>query len=186
MLNRLVGKPQQEANTLTTLDKLNETLEMLEKKEKVLLKKAATEVEKAKEFTRARNKKGAKATTETVDALRTGAAAMKAMQKATNIDDVDKTMDVIDEQTENMKQIQEELSTPIGAAADFDEDELEVELEELEGAELKNNFSSQQQRLLLHRCRCLPAGNQLVLFLRSARLRKTNSLLCRLRWHFNN
>lgn len=31
---------------------------MLEKKEKVLSKKAATEVEKAKEFTRAKNKKG--------------------------------------------------------------------------------------------------------------------------------
>ncbi|MQL93516.1 hypothetical protein Taro_026158 [Colocasia esculenta] len=64
---------------------------------------------------------GAKATTETVAALRTGAAAMKAMQKATNIDDVDKTMDEINEQTENMKQIQEALSAPIGSAADFDE-----------------------------------------------------------------
>ena len=38
-----------------------------------------------------------------------------------NIDDVDKTMDEINEQTENMKQIQEALSTPIGSAADFDE-----------------------------------------------------------------
>ncbi|KAK8651147.1 hypothetical protein V6N13_140760 [Hibiscus sabdariffa] len=38
-----------------------------------------------------------------------------------NIDDVDKTMDEINEQTQNMKQIQEALSTPIGAAADFDE-----------------------------------------------------------------
>ena len=38
-----------------------------------------------------------------------------------NIDDVDKTMDEINEQTENMKQIQEALSTPIGGAADFDE-----------------------------------------------------------------
>ncbi|KAH0645127.1 hypothetical protein KY284_033011 [Solanum tuberosum] len=151
-----------------------ETLEMLEKKEKVLLKKAAAEVEKAKEFTRAKNKRaaiqclkrkrlyeqqieqlgnfqlrihdqmimleGAKATTETVDALRTGAAAMKAMQKATNIDDVDKTMDEINEQTENMKLIQEALSTPIGSAADFDEDELEAELEELEGAELEEQL----------------------------------------------
>ncbi|KAK8535419.1 hypothetical protein V6N12_056937 [Hibiscus sabdariffa] len=194
MLNRFFGKPKQEAaNTLTTLDKLNETLEMLEKKEKVLLKKAAAEVEKAKEFAKVRNKRaaiqclkrkrlyeqqieqlgnfqlrvhdqmimleGAKATTETVDALRTGAAAMKAMQKATNIDDVDKTMDEINEQTENMKQIQEALSTPIGAAADFDEDELEAELEELE-------------------------GNQLVLFLKSAQPRKMNLLHCRLRWHF--
>ena len=38
-----------------------------------------------------------------------------------NIDDVDKTMDEINEQTENMKQIQEALSNPIGASADFDE-----------------------------------------------------------------
>ena len=38
-----------------------------------------------------------------------------------NIDDVDKTMDEINEQTENMKQIQEALSAPMGAAADFDE-----------------------------------------------------------------
>ncbi|MBA0574374.1 hypothetical protein Golob_001584 [Gossypium lobatum] len=161
---------------------------MLEKKENVLAKKAAAEVEKAKELAKARNKRGmltlsthryyyqaaavqclkrkrlyeqqieqlgnfqlrihdqmimlegAKATTETVDALRTGASAMKAMQKATNIDDVDKTMDEINEQTENMKQIQDALSTPIGAAADFDEDELEAELEELEGAELEEQL----------------------------------------------
>ncbi|KAG6496759.1 hypothetical protein ZIOFF_044631 [Zingiber officinale] len=217
MFTRLFGKPKEQTNTLATLDKLNETLEMLEKKEKVLLKKVDAEVEKAKEYTRAKNKRaaiqclkrkrlyeqqveqlgnfqlrihdqmimleGAKATTETVDALRTGAAAMKAMQKATknyeclnltsvfmmtlaiafpasfiasnfgyswavllfvlsysNIDDVDKTMDEINEQTENMKQIQEALSTPIGAAADFDEDELEAELEELEGAELEEQL----------------------------------------------
>ncbi|GMI88560.1 hypothetical protein like AT4G29160 [Hibiscus trionum] len=174
MFKGLFGKTKPETNALTTLDKLNETLEMLEKKESVLLKKAAAEVEKAKEYAKGRNKRaaiqclkrkklyeqqieqlgnfqlrvhdqmilleGAKATTETVDALRTGAAAMKAMQKATNIDDVDKTMDEINEQTENMKQIQEALSNPIGAAADFDEDELEAELEELEGAELEEQL----------------------------------------------
>ncbi len=65
---------------------------------------------------------------------------MKAMQKATNIDDVDKTMDEINEQTENMKQIQDALSAPLGASADFDEDELEAELEELEGAELESQL----------------------------------------------
>ncbi|XP_054787339.1 vacuolar protein sorting-associated protein 32 homolog 2-like [Prosopis cineraria] len=174
MWNRLVGKPKNETNTLTTLDKLNETLEMLEKKENLLAKKVAAEVEKAKDYTRAKNKRaaiqclkkkrlyeqqieqlgnfqlrvhdqmimleGAKATTETVDALRTGASAMKAMAKATNIDDVDRTMDEINEQTENMKQIQEALATPIGASADFDEDELEAELEELEGAELEEQL----------------------------------------------
>ncbi|KAL3625400.1 hypothetical protein CASFOL_030854 [Castilleja foliolosa] len=174
MFSRILGKPKQETNALVTLDKLNETLVMLEKKEGVLQKKAYAEIEKAKTYTKAKNKRaaiqclkrkklyeeqigqlanfqlrihdqmilleGAKATTETVDALRSGAAAMKAMQKATNIDDVDKTMDEINEQTENMKQIQEALSTPIGASADFDEDELEAELEELEGAELEEQL----------------------------------------------
>ena len=38
-----------------------------------------------------------------------------------NIDDVDKTMDEINEQTDNMKQIQDALSAPFGSAADFDE-----------------------------------------------------------------
>ncbi|GLT32242.1 hypothetical protein SLA2020_069210 [Shorea laevis] len=174
MFNRLFGKPRQETDALTTLDKLNETLEMLEKKEKVLVKKAAAEVEKAKVAAQGGRKKvaiqclkkkklyeqqieqlgnfqlrihdqmimleGTKATTETVDALRTGAAAMKAVQKAMNVDDVDKTMDEINEQTENMKQIQEALSTPIGAVADFDEDELEAELEELESTELEEQL----------------------------------------------
>ncbi|PPD98023.1 hypothetical protein GOBAR_DD04962 [Gossypium barbadense] len=128
MFNRLFGKPKQETSALTTLDKLNETLEMLEKKEKVLLKKAAAEVEKAKEFAKARNKRGMVA------------IYICYVQISLNIDDVDKTMDEINEQTENMKQIQEALSTPIGAAADFDEDELEAELEELEGAELEEQL----------------------------------------------
>lgn len=178
MFSKLFGAKSREettsSNTLSTLDKLHETLEMLEKKEQVLMKKAAAEVEKAKEFTRAKNKRaaiqclkrkrlyeqqveqlgnfqlrihdqmimleGAKATTETVAALRTGANAMKAMQKATNIDDVDKTMDEINEQTDNLRQIQDALAQPIGAAADFDEDELEAELEELEGAELEEQL----------------------------------------------
>jgi len=41
MFNRLFGKPKEQANAgaLATLDKLNETLDMLEKKEKVLEKK---------------------------------------------------------------------------------------------------------------------------------------------------
>jgi charged multivesicular body protein 4 len=49
-------------------------------------------------------------------------------------------MDEINEQTENMKQIQEALATPIGAAADFDEDKLEAEMEELEGADLEEQL----------------------------------------------
>ncbi|KAJ8440738.1 hypothetical protein Cgig2_005469 [Carnegiea gigantea] len=172
-----------------------QTLEHLEKKAKLLLKKAAAEVEKAKEYTRAKNKRaaiqclkkkrlleqqieqlgnmqlrvhdqmilleGAKATTETVDALRSGASAMKAMQKATNIDNVDNTMNEINEQTENLKQIQEALSASIGAAADFDEDELEAELEELEGAELEEQLlqpATSAPTASMH----VPAGKQTV------------------------
>ncbi|KAF3597799.1 hypothetical protein DY000_02020238 [Brassica cretica] len=173
MFTRLFRKPKKkETDTLQTLEKLNETLDMLEKKESLLLKRAAQEVEIAKEFTRAKNKRaamlclkrksvyeqqveqlgnyqlrihdqmimleGSKATTETLDALRSGASAMKAMQKATNIHDVDKTMDEINEQTDNMRQIQDALSAPFGS--DFDEDELEAELEELESAELEEEL----------------------------------------------
>ncbi|KAL0733366.1 hypothetical protein Bca4012_009576 [Brassica carinata] len=152
--------------------KKEDTLGMLEKKESLLLKRAAEEVERAKEFTCAKNKRaammclkrkrvyeqqveqlgnyqlrihdqmimieGAKATTETVDALRIGASAMKAMQKATNIEDVDKTMNEINDQTDNMRQIQDSLSAPFGS--DFNEDELEAELEELESAELEEEL----------------------------------------------
>lgn len=64
-----------------------------------------------------------KATTNVVVALQTRASTMKPMQKATNIDDVDKKMDEINKQAENMKQIREALSTPIGAGVDFDADE---------------------------------------------------------------
>ncbi|MFS8019567.1 putative Snf7 family protein [Helianthus anomalus] len=49
-------------------------------------------------------------------------------------------MNEINEQTVNMKLIQEALATPMGSAADFDEDELEAELEELEGAELEEQL----------------------------------------------
>eukprot|EP00850_Spirogloea_muscicola_P007059 SM000035S13039 [mRNA] locus=s35:271:1605:+ [translate_table: standard] len=174
---------------------------MLEKKEKLLQKKVAQEIEKAREFTRLKNKRGeppsppsrpavpaaespgpdtapsraamaaaaiqclkkkklyegqietlgnfmlrihdqkvmlegAQATMDTVAALKSGASAMRKIQKQANVDDVDKTMDDITESAENMNQIQQALSQPIGAAADLDDDELWAELEELEGAEL--------------------------------------------------
>lgn len=38
-----------------------------------------------------------------------------------NINNVDETIDQVNEQTENLKQIMEAFSAPIGAAADFDE-----------------------------------------------------------------
>ena len=79
---------------------------------------------------------GAKATAETVGAMKSTAAALKVMQKETKVEDIDKTMDEINEQTENMRQIQEALGQPMGAAAEIDEDELDLELEELEAEDL--------------------------------------------------
>merc|ERR1711937_581768 len=79
---------------------------------------------------------GAKATTETVSAMRSGAQAMKKLQKETNIEDVDKTMEEITEQTENLRQINDALGQPIGFAAEIDEDDLDAELQELEAEEL--------------------------------------------------
>lgn len=170
MFKKLLPKPKKKApSALSTLEKLHETLEMLEKKERLLQKKISAEVEKAKDYTKIKNKKaaiqclkkkrlyetqieqlgnfqlrvhdqmimveGAKATTDTIDALKTGSAAVKSIHNSLSIDEIERTMEQVDEHTENMKQIQEALATPVGAAADFDEDELEAELEELEELE---------------------------------------------------
>ncbi|KAF8706403.1 hypothetical protein HU200_030668 [Digitaria exilis] len=143
---------------------------MLEKKERFLQKKCSAEIEKAKDYTKLKNKnaaiqclkkkklyetqieqisnfqlrvhdqiimlESAKATTDTVDALRSGSSAVKVIQQSLNIDDIENAIDEANEQTENMRQIQEALATPVGASADFDEDELEAELEDLEEEEL--------------------------------------------------
>lgn len=156
---------------LSTLERLNETLEMLEKKERLLQKKISLETEKAKNFTKSKNKKaaiqclkrkklleaqmeqignfqlrvhdqmimleGVKATTDTIDALKTGASAVKSIQLSLNVDDIDNTIEEMNEHTENMKQIQEALGAPLGSAAGIDEDELEAELEELEEEDLE-------------------------------------------------
>ncbi|KAJ0985355.1 hypothetical protein J5N97_003711 [Dioscorea zingiberensis] len=80
---------------------------------------------------------GATATTETIDALRKGSHAVRSIQRSLSIDDVSKTLEEASEQAENMKQMQDALANSIGVVDDFDEDELEAELEELEEAELE-------------------------------------------------
>lgn len=147
-----------------------QTEELLVKRRDVLDKKIAIELERAKEFTRTKNKRGAlmalkkkkmyeqqreqlenqilrvseqqmmlenqRTVVETVDAMRTAATASKRVMTEMKIDDVDKVLDSINEQTEDMRQIQDALGNPIGAAIDLDEDELLGELEELEASEL--------------------------------------------------
>ncbi|PKA51168.1 Vacuolar protein sorting-associated protein 32 like 1 [Apostasia shenzhenica] len=175
MLKKLVFKQRQKGpSAVSTLERLYETLEMLEKKEHVLQKKINAEVEKAKDYTKLKNKKaaiqclkkkklyeaqieqignfqlrvhdqmilveGAKSTIDTIDAMKTGSAVAKSLQKKLSVDEIDKAMQQVDEQSENMKQIQEALAAPVGSAADFDEDELEAELEDLEEDELKHEL----------------------------------------------
>jgi len=83
---------------------------------------------------------GSKATSETYGALRSGADAMRRMAKETRIEDVDATMDVINEQTDQMRQVQEALGQPVGFAAELDEDELEEELKELDALEVEDSL----------------------------------------------
>ncbi|XP_006662689.1 vacuolar protein sorting-associated protein 32 homolog 2-like isoform X3 [Oryza brachyantha] len=186
MLKKLLSKPKSKkkkeaaSSALPTLDRLHETLEMLEKKECFLQKKASAEVERAKDYTKAKNKsaaiqclkkkklyetqieqlsnfqlrvhdqiimlESAKATTDIVDALRSGSSAVKAIHQSVSIDDIENAIGEANEQTENMRQIQEALATPIGASADFDDDELEAELEDLEEEELDNELPEPPQR----------------------------------------
>ncbi|KAG2614628.1 hypothetical protein PVAP13_3NG221182 [Panicum virgatum] len=49
-----------------------------------------------------------------------------------------------------MRQIQEALATPVGASADFDEDELEAELEDLEEEELEEELPAPPARISAH------------------------------------
>ena len=147
---------------------------MLDKRENLLSKKIAQELEKARALNRANNKRGAlqclkrkklyeqqieslaqhqlklqeqvimlegsKATAETFGALRSGAGAMKQLARETNVEDVDATMDMINEQTDKMRQVQEALGQPIGVAAELDEDELEEELAELDALDVEDKL----------------------------------------------
>ena len=158
------------APTRLTLTPTTQTEELLVKRRDVLDKKIAIELERARELTRTKNKRGAlmalkkkkmyeqqreqlenqilrvseqqmmlenqRTVVETVDAMRTAATASKRVMTEMKIDDVDKVLDSINEQTEDMRQIQDALGNPIGAAMDLDEDELLGELEELEASEL--------------------------------------------------
>lgn len=83
---------------------------------------------------------GSKTTAETFSALKNGAGAMKALNRDSNIDEVDRVMDEINEQADRMRQVQEALGQPVGYAADLDEDELDAELAELEAEDLEREL----------------------------------------------
>ncbi|KAI3817707.1 hypothetical protein L1987_11505 [Smallanthus sonchifolius] len=129
-----------------------------------------------------RTKEGAKATTETVDALRTGAQTLNAIQKAMdfddvdkkrNFDEVDKNMDEINEQTENMKQIQEALSAP-----------HEAELEDLEGSELEEHLLQPTTTAQAGRRLFMLENNPHIHLNARIHLMKMNLRHCRRKWHY--
>lgn len=87
---------------------------------------------------------GARQTTQVVTSMREAGKQMKAIQKDTNIDDVDKVLDDISDHTDRMKEVQDRLSEPTGALADLDDMELEAELEQLESEELDKQLMEPQ------------------------------------------
>jgi len=74
---------------------------------------------------------GANVSLEAMNAMKMGAASMKAIHQDINIDKVDDTMEEIREQMDIANEINEAISSPLGGEM-VDEDELLSELEELE------------------------------------------------------
>uniref|UniRef100_A0A6U9QDQ4 Uncharacterized protein n=1 Tax=Picocystis salinarum TaxID=88271 RepID=A0A6U9QDQ4_9CHLO len=87
---------------------------------------------------------GARQTTQVVTSMKEAGKQMKAIQKETNIDDVDKVLDDISDHTDRMREVQDRLSEPTGALADLDDMELEAELEQLESEELDKQLMEPQ------------------------------------------
>lgn len=73
---------------------------------------------------------------EALRAMKSGADAMKAIHGSINIDRVDETMDDIREQMDIANEVSNAISQPVGFGLEFDEDELEAELDALEQEQL--------------------------------------------------
>lgn len=65
---------------------------------------------------------------ETMNAMKAGADAMKNIHGKLDINKVDSTMDDIREQMDLANEVSDAISQPVGIGIDFDEDELEQEL----------------------------------------------------------
>lgn len=70
-----------------------------------------------------------RATVMTMGALQEAAQASKATMQEMKIENVDKVLDDINDQADQMRQITDAMSQPLGAAADIDESDLMEELE---------------------------------------------------------
>ncbi|KAJ3192692.1 hypothetical protein HK101_006114 [Irineochytrium annulatum] len=79
---------------------------------------------------------GANINLETMNAMKAGASAMKAIHGELDINKVDATMDEIREQMDLANEVSEAIAQPVNFGVEFDEDELNEELELLEQQEL--------------------------------------------------
>ena len=80
---------------------------------------------------------------ETMEAMRQGSMAIKALHGAVSVERVDETMEEIREQMEVAQEISEAIASPLGAGGIgmvVDEDELDAELEALQQEELDKAF----------------------------------------------
>merc|ERR1712241_1143334 len=86
--------------------------------------------------------------TEVLKTMGQAAKAMKAAHSDMDVDQVHDMMDDIAEQQDVAKEISEAISNPVAFGQDFDEDELEAELNELE-AETEMDEQAELERQLL-------------------------------------
>ncbi len=77
-----------------------------------------------------------RANTDVLQAMQQASQAAKLNMKESKIENVDKILDEIQESNDQLRQVQEALTQPLGPAAEFDDDELLGELEEMEAEEL--------------------------------------------------
>ena len=75
---------------------------------------------------------GANTNTAVLQTMGEAAKSLKKAHEGMNVDDVHEMMDDIAEQQDVAKEISEAISNPVAFGNEFDEDELEAELEELE------------------------------------------------------
>merc|ERR1712047_206213 len=101
-----MGQLQQIDGTLTTIEQQREALE------------------------------GANTNTAVLQTMKSAADALKNAHKGMDVDNVHDMMDDIAEQQDVAKEISEAISNPVAFGQDFDEDELEAELDAL-GEELE-------------------------------------------------
>merc|ERR550534_1104257 len=91
---------------------------------------------------------GANTNTAVLQTMKSAADALKNAHKGMDVDNVHDMMDDIAEQQDVAKEISEAISTPVAFGQDFDEEELEAELDAL-GEELELEEQEELDKQLL-------------------------------------